>query len=93
MGLLTMFFKFKRYLQRKKDPYFTKPFSAKIAKRVSKIPTADLEMWADQSLYELGRCLSSYLKTREEVYLTEARQGVEALHAVVEEVYKRRTLL
>lgn len=72
---------------------WTKPFSQKIAKRVSTIPTADLEMWADQSLYELGRCLSQYLKSREEVYLNEARQGAEALHAVVEEIYKRRNVL
>lgn len=57
------------------------------------IPTAELEIWADQSLYELGRCLSSYQKGREEVFLTEARQGAEALHAVIEEIYKRKNVL
>lgn len=81
------------FKRRKKDPYLTKPFTPKIAKRVSMIPTAELEMWADQSLYELGRCLSSYQKTREGVYLDEARQGAEAMHAVVEEIYKRRNVL
>lgn len=88
MERLMTFFK-----KRKKDPYLAKPFTPKIAKRVSMIPTSELEMWADQSLYELGRCLSSYQKSREEVYLTEARQGAEALHAVVEEIYKRKNAL
>ena len=70
---------------------WTKPFSEKVAKRVSRIPTAELEMWTDQAIYEVGRCLSGYQKTREDVYLNEARQGAEALHAVVEELYKRMT--
>ena len=66
-----------------------KPFSEKVAKRVARIPTAELEIWIDQTLYEVGRCISMYLKTRDEVYLKEARSGAEALHAVVEELYKR----
>lgn len=68
-----------------------KPFSEKVAKRVARIPTAELEMWIDQTIYEVGRCVSMYLKTREEVYLKEARSGAEALHAVVEELHKRST--
>jgi hypothetical protein len=68
---------------------WNKPFSEKVAKRVSKIPTAELEMWLEQSIYEVGRCLSGYTKNREMVYLQEARTGAEALHAVVEELYKR----
>jgi hypothetical protein len=75
----------------KKSTTWTKPFSEKVAKRVSKIPTAELEMWTDQAIYEVGRCLSGYQKSRDEAYLTEARQGAEALHAVVEELYKRMT--
>lgn len=86
-----MFFKLKRKLKR--DPYKQKPFSTKIARRVASIPTTDLEMWADQALYDLGRCLSSYQKSKENVFLDEARVGVEALHAVVEEIYKRRSVL
>ena len=76
---------------RKKNHNWAKPFSEKVAKRVSKIPTADLEMWIDQAIYEVGRCLSSYQKNREKIYLEEARNGAEALHAVVEELYKRST--
>jgi hypothetical protein len=46
-------------------------------------------MWVEQSIYEVGRCLSGYTKSREMVYLEEARTGAEALHAVVEELHKR----
>jgi transcription elongation factor len=68
---------------------WTKPFPEKLEKRVSRIPTAELEMWIDQSIYEVGRCLSGYTKSRDIFYLEEARVGAEALHAVVEELYKR----
>jgi hypothetical protein len=75
----------------KKPQTWDKPFSEKVAKRVSKIPTAELEMWVDQAIYEVGRCLSGFSKNREQVFLDEARTGAEALHAVVEELYKRNT--
>jgi hypothetical protein len=73
----------------KKDKQWDKPFSEKVSKRVSKIPTGELELWTDQAIYELGRCLSGYHKSRDKFYLDEARSGAEALHAVVEELYKR----
>ena len=75
-----------------KEPW-TKPFSEKVAKRVSRIPTTELEMWVDQSLYEIGRCMSLYAKSRENVYLNEALTGSEALHAVVDQLHKRATPL
>ena len=78
------------FLRNKKAPW-VKPFSEKIAKRVSKIPTAELEMWIDQSLYEVGRCMSLYAKSREKVYLEEALTGSEALHAVVDQLHSRAT--
>ena len=74
-----------------KTPW-NKPFSEKIAKRVSKIPTAELETWSEQSLFELGRCLSYYAKNRDKIYLDEARIGAEALHAVIEELHRRNTI-
>jgi hypothetical protein len=72
-----------------KKTEWVKPFPEKLEKRVSRIPTAELEMWIDQSIYEIGRCLSGYTKSRDIFYLEEARVGAEALHAVVEELYKR----
>ena len=68
-----------------------KPFSEKLSKRVSRIPTGELEMWTDQALYEVGRCLSGYQKNRGQVYLEEALKGAEALHAVIDELYNRMT--
>jgi hypothetical protein len=75
-----------------KETKWEKPFSEKVSKRVSKIPTADLEIWAEQALFELGRCLSYYSKNRDKVYLEESRTGAEALHAVVEELHRRNTI-
>lgn len=72
-----------------KSETWTKPFSEKVAKRVAKIPTGELEMWVEQSLYEIGRCMSAYSKGREKVFLDEALLGAEALHAVVDELNTR----
>lgn len=77
----------------KKDkPRWEKPFPEKVAKRIEKIPTADLPMWAEQALFELGRCLSAYEKTRDTAHLEDALTGVEAAHAVVNEMHRRSML-
>ena len=81
MGIIVIF---SRTKQR-----WDKPFSEKIAKRVAKIPTGELEMWIDQANYELGRCMSLYGKSKDIHYLNEARLGAESVHAVVEELHKR----
>lgn len=78
------------FLKRNKTPW-AKPFSEKVAKRVSRIPTGELESWAEQSLTEIGRCLSKYAKAREQVYLDEALNGAEAMHAVINELHSRMT--
>jgi hypothetical protein len=70
---------------------WNKPFSEKIARRVSKIPTFDLLNWADQSLYELGRLLGIYQRTNTKEALKELVIGAEAFHAVIEEINKRST--
>jgi len=77
-------------LFKKKEPWL-KPFSEKVSNRVSKIPTAELEQWVDQSLYEIGRCMTAYSKQREPMFLNEALLGAEALHAVVDELNRRTT--
>jgi hypothetical protein len=74
-------------IRRKKN--WDKPFSEKVAKRVSKIPSGELLIWSDQILYELSRCLSVYEKNRDQVYLDEALTGAEAIQAVVDELHKR----
>lgn len=72
----------------KKEPW-TKPFSEKVAKRVSRIPTGELEAWADQALTEVGRCLTNYTKSMDKIYLDEALKGAEAIHAVINELHTR----
>ena len=66
-----------------------KPFSEKIAKRVRRIPTGDLAVWADQSIYELGRLLAIYERNRTPEAIKELTDGAEALHAVINEINKR----
>lgn len=79
-----------KLFSRSKTPW-TKPFSEKVSKRVSKIPTGELELWAETAVSDLYRCLSSYSKSRQQVYLDEALIGAEALHAVVNELHTRMT--
>jgi hypothetical protein len=73
----------------KKKSIWDKPFSEKIAKRVRKIHTTELEMWIEQATYELGRCMSTYSRNHDVAALEEALTGAEALHAVVNELYVR----
>lgn len=75
----------------KKKEVWTKPFSERIAKRVKKIPTGELTMWADQAMLDLGRCISQYDRTREPAILAEALTGAEAIHAVIDELNTRMT--
>ena len=82
--------KLKTGMFKKKEPW-VKPFDEKIASRVKKIPTGELDLWADQALVELGRCLSMYGRSRDLSYLKEALTGVEAIHAIVDELHNRMT--
>jgi hypothetical protein len=75
--------------KRKVKKIWDKPFSEKVARRISKIPTGELSSWADQSLTELNKCLSGYQRTQEDIYLQDALIGAEALHALVNEIYNR----
>jgi hypothetical protein len=75
----------------KKKEVWTKPFDEKIAKRVKKIPTGELDLWADQSLIELGKCLSMYGRSQDSAYLKEALTGAEAIHAIIDELHTRMT--
>jgi len=72
-----------------KKKRWNKPFPEKISKRVSRIPSADLITWADQTLYELGRLISIYQRVRTPEALKELVISAEAFHAVVEELNKR----
>jgi hypothetical protein len=66
-----------------------KPFSEKVAKRVSRLGAQEIEGWIDQSIYEIGRALSAYQRSRNTAYLDELLLGAEALHAMVDSLQKR----
>lgn len=78
-----------KLLRLKKTKTWDKPFSEKIAKRVSRLQTAEMQGWVDQALYEVGRCLSMYQRSRDDLYLDEALTGAEAIHAMLDELRKR----
>jgi hypothetical protein len=46
-------------------------------------------MWIDQAIYEVGKCMSAYSKSRDKAYLDEALKGAEALHAVIDQLHTR----
>lgn len=75
----------------RKKAAWEKSFPEGIANRVAKIPTAELEMWAEQVLFDLGRCLSQYARNRDVIYLKEALLGAESLNAVVDSLVDRQT--
>jgi hypothetical protein len=75
-----------------KNKNWDKPFSEKVANRIDKIPTADLPLWADQVLTELGRALSQYEKQKEKHILDELMMGAESFHAIVDALHRRSLL-
>jgi len=75
-----------------KKKTWNKTFPEKIAKRVARIPTPDLTVWAEQTLYELGRLLSIYDRARTPEAIKELVTSTEALHAVIEELNKRTNI-
>jgi hypothetical protein len=74
----------------KKKPVWDKPFSPRIAKRVKMVETAQMTMWVDQAMLDLGRALNNFGKTGDIVYLDEALVGAEAIHAMVNELSMRK---
>lgn len=84
MGLDFLKFKQKRPLE--------KPFPEKLARRVSKVPTADLLTWAEQALSETNRSLYAFQSSGNEVHISDALMGAEAANALISE-YTRRTMV
>lgn len=66
-----------------------KPFPERIAKRVTKLTTQDLNIWADQLLYDIGRSLSAVNRDQIEANMKQLSTEAEALHAIVDELNKR----
>ena len=73
----------------RRKPKWDKPFPEKIARRVSRIPNHDLITWANQAMYETSRALSAYERDQNGELLKDVITGTEALHALINEIYKR----
>ena len=58
-------------------------------KRVSKIGTTDLIMWAENALYVIGKEITHHQRDRNLDSLYEAQLGAEALLAITKELIKR----
>lgn len=71
---------------------WNKPFPEAVAKRVKRIPTAQLSPWAETCMNELNRCLIEFSNSNNPVYIKEALKGAEALHAVVNELHDRSVI-
>jgi hypothetical protein len=61
----------------------------KLELRVAKMATQDLTQWVDQALYSIGKNLTQWSKTQDNVFLQESHMGAEALLAVINELNKR----
>ena len=61
----------------------------KVQERVSKIDTPSLTSWAENSLFGIGKCITSYQRSREAADLEEALLGAECLYAVMQELMAR----
>ena len=68
-----------------------KQFPERIARRVSKLNTQDLNIWADQLLYDIGRSLSAVSRDPIDENMKQLSTEAEALHAIVDELNKRMT--
>ncbi len=62
---------------------------SKLQQRVSKIGTSELIMWAENSLFVIGKNLTHWSKERSPELLEEAHMGAEALLAITTELKNR----
>ena len=61
----------------------------RLEKRVASISTPELVTWAENSLFIIGKEVTSWLRTKDAVLLEEALVGGEALVAIIKELKKR----
>lgn len=61
----------------------------KLQKRVEKIGTTDLVLWAENALFVIGKNLTHWTREHDNALLEEAHMGAEALMAITEELKKR----
>jgi len=62
---------------------------SKIERRVTRLPAADLSMWAEQTMSSTGSSFGLWQRRGEDADLAEARLGAEALAAILSELHRR----
>lgn len=65
------------------------PQLTKLQKRVEKIGTTDLVLWAENALFAIGKNLTHWSREHDAALLEEAHLGAEALLAITAELKKR----
>lgn len=70
----------------------SEPKKTKLEKRVESLRTEDLVSWGEQALFGIGRAMSDFSKTGEEVSLQESYQGAVALSVVLKEIANRKNI-
>lgn len=65
------------------------PQLTKLQKRVEKIGTTDLVLWAENALFAIGKNLTHWSREHDAALLEEAHLGAEALLAITAEIKKR----
>jgi len=73
-------------LRKKRDGYQPQ---TKIQKRIAKLPSSDLVAWAENSLYVVGRELTSWQKTKDKVLLNDVEIAAEVLGEIAKELKRR----
>lgn len=63
----------------------------RVQKRIQLLNNEDLVAWAENSIYDIARNLSSWRKTKDQFYLDEANMASEVLHEAIHLVHKRET--
>lgn len=73
-------------LRKKRDGYQPQ---TKIQKRIAKLPSSDLVSWAENSLYVVGKELTAWQKTKDNVLLNDVEIAAEVLNEIAKELKRR----
>jgi hypothetical protein len=63
----------------------------RIEKRVSMVSTPDLVTWMEQSMFTIGRHITTWQRNQSEADLDEVLMGSEVFYAIAKELKRRST--
>jgi hypothetical protein len=61
----------------------------RIEKRVATLSTPDLLSWMEQSMYTIGKLVTTWQKSPNEALIDEVVMGTEVFHAIAKELKQR----